>query len=69
MMKVELLKVKPKVLRHLRQALNNYSLDFEIHIKEDTSKRFAYTPQEKYELLKEKNEAISLLRKTFNLEL
>jgi len=69
MMKVELLKVKPKVLRHLRQALNNYSLDFEIHIKEDTGKRFAYTPQEKYELLKEKNEAISLLRKTFNLEL
>ncbi len=69
MMKVELLKVKPKVLRHLRQALNNYSLDFEIHIKEGTSKRFAYTPQEKYELLKEKNKAISLLRKTFNLEL
>jgi len=69
MMKVELLKVKPKVLRHLKQALNNYSLDFEIHIKEDTGKRFAYTPQEKYELLKEKNEAISLLRKTFNLEL
>ena len=69
MMKVELLKVKPKVLRHLKEALNNYSLDFEIHIKEDTSKRFAYTPQEKYELLKEKNEAISLLRKTFNLEL
>lgn len=69
MMKVELLKVKPKVLRHLKQALNNYSLDFEIHINEDTTKRFAYTPQEKYELLKEKNEAISLLRKTFNLEL
>jgi len=69
MMKVELLKVKPKVLRHLRQELNNYSLDFEVHINEDTTKRFAYTPQEKYELLKEKNEAIALLRKTFNLEL
>ena len=69
MMKVELLKVKPKVLRHLKQALNNYSLDFEIHINEDTTKRFAYTPQEKYELLKEKNEAIAFLRKTFNLEL
>ena len=69
MMKMELLKVKPKVLRHLRQTLNNYSLDFEIHINESNTKRFAYTPQEKYELLKEKNEAISLLRKTFNLEL
>jgi DNA polymerase-3 subunit gamma/tau len=69
MMKVELLKVKPKVLRHLRKALNNYSVDFVIHVNEDTSKRFAYTPQEKYELLKEKNEAIAFLRKTFNLEL
>jgi len=69
MMKIELLKVKPKVLRHLKQALNNYSLDFEIHVNETSTKRFAYTPQEKYELLKEKNEAISLLRKTFNLEL
>jgi len=69
LMKVELLKVKPKVLRHLRKALNNYSIDFEIHVNEDTSKRFAYTPQEKYELLKEKNEAIAFLRKTFNLEL
>ena len=49
--------------------LNNYSLDFEIHVNETSTKRFAYTPQEKYELLKEKNEAISLLRKTFNLEL
>jgi DNA polymerase-3 subunit gamma/tau len=69
LMKVELLKVKPKVLRHLRKALNNYSVDFQIHVNEDTSKRFAYTPQEKYELLKEKNEAIAFLRKTFNLEL
>ena len=69
MMKIELLKVKPKVLRHLRQTLNNYSLDFEIHVNETSTKRFAYTPQEKYELLKEKNKAISLLRKTFNLEL
>jgi DNA polymerase-3 subunit gamma/tau len=69
MMKMELLKVKPKVLRHLRKALNNYSLDFEIHVNEINTKRFAYTPQEKYELLKEKNAAISFLRKTFNLEL
>ncbi len=69
MMKLELLKVRPKVLKHIRKALNNYSIDFEIRVNEDTSKRFAYTPQEKYELLKEKNKDISLLRKTFNLDL
>jgi DNA polymerase-3 subunit gamma/tau len=38
-------------------------------VNEINTKRFAYTPQEKYELLKEKNAAISILRKTFNLEL
>jgi DNA polymerase-3 subunit gamma/tau len=69
MMKLELLKVRPKVLKHIRKALNNYSIDFEITVNEDTTKRFAYTPQEKYELLKEKNKDISLLRKTFNLDL
>ncbi len=69
MMKAELLKVKPKALRHLRQELNNYSIDFDITVNEETAKKFAYTPQEKYELLKEKNETIALLKKTFNLEL
>lgn len=69
LMKVELLKVRPRVLRHLREKLNNYDVDFEISVNEDNTKRFAYTPQEKYELLKEKNKAIALLRKKFNLEL
>jgi len=69
LMKVELLKVRPKVLRSMRAKLNNFDIDFEISVNEDTTKRFAYTPQEKYELLKEKNEAITLLRKKFNLEL
>ena len=69
LMKQELLKVRPRVLKHLRGELKNHSVDFIIEVKEDTAKRFAYTPQEKYELLKEKNKDISLLRKTFNLEL
>ena len=69
MMKTELLKVKPKVLGFLRKELNNYSIDFHITVNEENTKNFAYTAQEKYELLKEKNKAISLLKKTFNLEL
>ena len=69
LMKKELLRVRPKVLRHIRSALNNHAVDFEIEVKEENQKRFAYTPQEKYELLKEKNGDISFLRKTFNLEL
>jgi len=69
MMKVELLKVRPKVLRYIREKLNNYDIDFEIAVNEENTKRFAYTPQEKYELLREKNEALTLLRKKFNLDL
>jgi DNA polymerase-3 subunit gamma/tau len=69
LMKKELLRVRPKVLKHLRNALNNHTVDFEIEVKEENQKRFAYTPQEKYELLKEKNSDISFLRKTFNLDL
>jgi DNA polymerase-3 subunit gamma/tau len=69
LMKTELLRVRPKVLKHIRKALNNHSIDFVVEVKEGNTKRFAYTPQEKYELLKEKNSAISLLRKKFNLEL
>jgi DNA polymerase-3 subunit gamma/tau len=69
LMKTELLKVRPRVLKHIRRELNNHAVDFVIEVKEQSAKRFAYTPQEKYELLKEKNKDISLLRKTFNLEL
>ena len=69
LMKVELLKVRPRVLRYIREKLNHYEVDFVITVNEDNTKRFAYTPQEKYELLKEKNEVIALLRKKFNLEL
>ncbi len=69
MMKAELDKVKYKALKYLRKELNNYSIDFEINVNEANVKKFAYTPQEKYDLLKNKNEAIVKLRKTFNLEI
>ena len=69
LMKQELLRVRPKVLKAIRKQLNNHEVDFVVEVREENEKRFAYTPQEKYELLKEKNKNISLLRKTFNLEL
>ena len=63
------LQVRPKVLRHLRSALSNHQIDFVVEVNEEHTKKFAYTPQEKYELLKEKNANLGLLRKKFNLEL
>ncbi len=69
MMKAELLKIRPKLLKHFREKLNNYSIDFDIKINEENEKKFAYTPQEKYNKLLEKNKALAKLKKTFNLDL
>ncbi|MEN8125550.1 MAG: DNA polymerase III subunit gamma/tau [Bacteroidota bacterium] len=69
LMEGELYKVRPKALKYLRKKLNNYSLDFKVSINEDQTNKIAYTTQEKYELLKSKNSAITTLRKTFKLDL
>ena len=69
MMKGEFNKTKPKLLRHLREKLNNYSIDFEIGVNEEDTKKFAYTPQEKYNKLLEKNKALAKLKNTFKLDL
>ncbi len=69
MMKAELLRVRPKLLRSFREKLNNYSIDFEITVNDDHQKKFAYTPQEKYNKLLEKNKALAKLKSTFKLDL
>lgn len=69
LMEAELHKVKPKALKYLRGKLNNYGLDFKVAINENETNKIAYTAQEKYELLRSKNSAISTLRKTFKLDL
>jgi len=69
LMKDQLLKESPKLLRDFREKLNNYSIDFEITVNEEHQKKFAYTPQEKYNKLLEKNKALAKLQKTFKLDL
>jgi len=69
MMKAELLKLRPKLLKHFREELNNYSIDFDIKVNEENEKKFAYTPQEKYNKLLEKNKALAKLKSTFKLDL
>jgi DNA polymerase-3 subunit gamma/tau len=53
----------------LHQSLQNFSIDLKIEINEETVKKFAYTDQEKYEKLKEKNPALEQLRQTFQLDI
>ena len=69
MMKSELIKAKPKLLRYFREKLNNYSVDLVITVNEENQKKFAYTPQEKYLKLLEKNKALETLKNKFKLDL
>lgn len=68
-MKKEVEREQSALLNYLKNALNNHYLELSISVNEETIRKYAFTPQEKYEKLREKNPAIDLLRKTFDLEL
>lgn len=62
-------KGKPKLLKFLREKLNNYGIEIQLTLNEAVEKKFAYTPQEKYHKLKEMNPLLEKLRQTFELDL
>lgn len=66
--KVELERNQYNLLKFLKAQLQNYSITFSITINEVLEKKYAYTPIEKYEKLKEKNPDIELLKQLFNLD-
>tara|TARA_R110001583_G_scaffold100043_2_gene245668 strand:+ start:18568 stop:20271 length:1704 start_codon:yes stop_codon:yes gene_type:complete len=68
LMKDQLERAKGPLLKYLRENLNNYKTTIVINVNEEVTKKFAYTPLEKYEKLKEKNKALALLKKTFDLD-
>ena len=68
-MKKEIELEREPLLTYLRKNLNNYHLHLHIDVNEEESKKFAFTPEEKYQKMREKNPALDLLRKTFDLEL
>jgi len=67
--KVEVERQQYDLLRSLRQELNNFEINLSITVNEELDKKYAYTPIEKFEKLKEKNSKIDLLRKTFDLDI
>lgn len=67
--KVELERDSFEVLNFLRKKLNNFSINFNITVNEVLQKKYAYTPQEKYDKLVEKNPNLALLRQTFDLDI
>jgi len=68
-MKKEIEREKFELMEHLRTKLNNHFITLKITVNEEVAKKFAFTPEEKYQKLREKNPAIDVLRKTFDLDL
>jgi DNA polymerase-3 subunit gamma/tau len=68
-LRVELERAQYPLMEHLRKTLRNYDLKLDISVDEEISKKYAFTPLEKYEKLKDKNPNIELLRKTFGLDI
>jgi DNA polymerase-3 subunit gamma/tau len=62
-------KGRSKLINFLREKLNNYGIAIIVHLNEAVEKKFAYTPQEKYNKLKEKNPLLEKLRQSFELDL
>lgn len=66
--KIELERSQYPLMMFLKKTLKNYDLHLQISVNEEIAKKYAFTPQEKYEKLKEKNSNIELLKKTFGLD-
>ena len=68
-MKKEIEREQYDLIEYLRLKLNNHFIKLKITVNETTAKKFAFTPEEKYEKLREKNPAIDILRREFDLDL
>jgi len=67
--KIEVERQQFELLQYLRKAVNNFSITLDIIVNETLEKQYAYTPEDKYQKLVEKNKHVELLRKTFDLDL
>ena len=68
-MKVEVERAQGPLLEFLKRKLNNYDITLDIVVNEEVQRKYAYTPQEKYDKLKEQNPDLEILKRAFDLEL
>ncbi|WP_179335123.1 DNA polymerase III subunit gamma/tau [Winogradskyella costae] len=66
--KIELERAEFPLMAFLKKKLLNYDLKLDITVNEEVAKKYAFTPLEKYEKLKEKNPNIEVLRQMFGLD-
>lgn len=67
--KIEVERQQFELLQFLRKSLNNFEIALDISVNEIMEKKYAYTAEDKYKKLKEKNPALETLKQTFNLDL
>ncbi|MEM8929195.1 MAG: DNA polymerase III subunit gamma/tau [Bacteroidota bacterium] len=67
-MKKEVEREQGPLLQYLKENLQNHTIELKISVNEESAKKYAFTPEEKYQKLKEKNPAIELLRREFDLD-
>jgi DNA polymerase III subunit gamma/tau len=67
--KLEVERDKASLMGFLHKRLKNYSISLHIEVIESEVTRYAYTPAEKFDKLKEKNPLIEVLKTTLDLEL
>jgi len=68
-MKIDLENALPGLFQFLYKKLNNYSVELFITVNEEAAKKYAFTPQDKYEKLRERNPLIDKLRSDFDLDI
>jgi DNA polymerase-3 subunit gamma/tau len=56
------------LIGYLRGKLHNHDIVINVRVNESVEKKYAFTPDDKYERLRNINPAIDLLRKTFDLD-
>ncbi len=68
-MKTEVMHEQSALMEYIRQQVKNTHVTLEITVNREAEKKYAFTPQEKYEKLREKNPLVDKLRNTFELDL
>jgi DNA polymerase-3 subunit gamma/tau len=66
--RVELEKNSNELMAYLRDQLSNDALTLKIHLEVKEEKKFIYSNEDKYHALAQKNPALELFKKKFNLE-
>ena len=68
-MKKEVERDQYDLMEYLKLKLNNHFIKLKIKVNEERAQKYAFTPEEKYEKLRNKNPVLDTLKKEFDLDL